>query len=115
MYIYNKDYKLLFTKDDNGYIIPILYDVEITADGNPKGKRIYKNSKTKLGKCMYDFIIFVKASSDEYDMATGKKKEGRASIYQWIIAYQVIRHLLKLDSKDIISAISRQAKYYWSV
>ena len=57
---------------------------------------------------MFDFILFAKSSGVEFDNE-GNQKEGYLDLYQWCIAYVVIKHLLLLDSADIITAIARQS------
>jgi len=106
--VYVEKYGLTFIKDDSGYFVPDRYDVKIK-DGKATGKKISYNSKESLGRCLYSFILFAKSSGVESDNETGEEKEGYLDIYQYIIAYVVIRHLLLLDSADIITAIARQA------
>lgn len=101
-------YSLSFKKDYSGYFIPDKYDCILNEDGTIQGKEISHNSKEPLGRCLFMFILYSKASGVEYDNETGVRGEGWLDIPQWIIAIIVIRHLLLLDSEDIISAISRQ-------
>jgi len=108
--IFVKKYGLLFKKDDSGFFVPYRYNATVDPDtGIIKGKKISFDSKSALGKCLFDFIVFAKSSGVEVDTETGETSEGYLDIYQYIIAYVVIRHLLVLDSSDIITAIARQA------
>lgn len=100
-------YGLAFKKDGDFYV-PYKYEARYEG-GKLIGKPITISSKDILGKAMFDFIIFSKSSSVESD-ENGNQLEGYLDIYQYCIAYVVIRHLLLLDSSDIITAIARQAK-----
>ncbi len=116
--VYNEKSKLLFIKDHTGFFIPYMHECELDEISKTfKGKKISVNSKEVLGKVMFDFIVYMKNSSTDVDR-TGEEstvKEGYGEIYQYIIAYTIFRHLVKLDSADIFTAIARQAKHYWSV
>ena len=108
--IYLEKYGLTFKKDNNGYFIPDRFDVYFdNKDKKWYGKKIEYNSKDVLGRCLFSFILFAKASGVETDTETGEELEGYLDIYQYVIAFSVIRHLLLLDSSDIITAIARQA------
>lgn len=114
--IYLPKYKLLFERDSGGFFIPIKYDVEYNSESNTFiGKRISFDSSQDLGRCLYMFIMFAKSSGVDVDNETGLQAEGYLDLYQYAIAYTVIKKLLLLDSSDIISAVARQAKNYWSV
>jgi len=107
--VFIKKHGLTFKKDTSGYFIPHRYNVRMQEDGKFSGKKISYNSKDPLGKCLFGFIIFAKSSGVEIDNDTGEAKQGYLDIYQYIIAYVVIRHMLLLDSADVITAIARQA------
>jgi len=106
--VYIEKYGLSFKRDYSGFFIPDKYDCVLNEDGTLQGKDISHDSNEPLGRCLFMFILYSKASGVEYDNETGEKEEGWLDIPQWIIAITVIRHLLLLDSADIISAISRQ-------
>ena len=106
--VYIEDFNLLFKKDSSGYFIPVKYDCEVV-NNKIRGKPISNSSKEPLGKCMFDFILFIKSSGVEVDKVSGDKKEGYAEIYQYCVSYSIIKSLLLLDSSDIITAIARQA------
>jgi hypothetical protein len=107
--IFIEKYGLTFKKDETGYFIPDKYDVKLSNDMKGKGKKIAYDSEENLGRCLFSFILFAKSSGVETDVDTGKEEEGYLDIYQYIIAYIVIKHLLLLDSSDIITAIARQS------
>ena len=110
--VYVEKHKLLFIRDHTGFFIPYMYDcVYDKVEQTFKGKKISIASKEILGKVMFCFILFMKNSGSEVDRTGGKNrvKEGYGEIYQYIISYVVIRHLILLDSSDIFTVISRQA------
>ena len=114
-FYHNKKHKLLFKKTSNEHFIPIMYDVSVNKNGHFRGKLINENAKSALGRAMYDFITFAINSGNQYDTETGEQAKGHAEIYQYIIAFENIKHLILLDSADLMAAIARQAKDYWSV
>lgn len=108
-FYYDTEHKLLFKKGKDEYFIPIMYDVVVDDKNKYVGKIISKTASTKLGRAMYDFITFVRYSGNQFDTETGEQLQGHAEIYQYIIAFEIIKHLILLDSADIMAAISRQA------
>jgi len=95
-------------KPDGDFYIPYKFNARYEGD-KLIGSTIAIDSQDIVGKAMFDFIMFAKSSSVESD-ENGNSLEGYLDIYQYCIAYIVIRHLLSLDSADILSAIARQAK-----
>ena len=66
------------------------------------------------GTIFYDFIMYIRYSSMITDKKTGKKTLGSFEIYQWDIAFKIIKEAMELKSTKSMTAISRQARY-WSV
>lgn len=87
---------------------PVMYDCYFE-NGELYGTEIVK------GSIFYDFIAFIRFSSMITDKKTGKKSYGNFEIYQWAIAFNLIKLAMKLDSSKAMTAISRQAKLFWSV
>lgn len=88
---------------------PIYHNVKINENGEFIGDEI------KKGTIFYDFITFIRYSSMITDKRTGKKAYGKFEIYQWAIAFNVIKLCMALKSDKCLTSISRQAKLYWSV
>jgi len=108
--VFIEKFKLVFIRGDDKFFIPYMYDCRKDVTGRVFGKRISFDSKEILGLAMFMFVYFVQSTGMEIDKNTGNRKQGYAEIYQYCIAFRVIRALLRLESDDIICAIARQSK-----
>lgn len=94
---------------------PIMHNIRKTDSGELIGDDIVK------GDIFYQFISYIRFSSMEIDKRTGRKEMGKFEIYQWAIAFNLIKAAMRLDSSKYMTAISRQAKpkrfpnFFWSV
>jgi hypothetical protein len=113
--VYINKWKMLFIRDETNFFIPYRHECYINEKGKLVGKKITYDAKDKLSVAMFMFTYFVHASGTERDKNTGEQEQGHLDIYQYLIAYRVIRGFLRLKSEDMICAIARQAKHYWSV
>lgn len=91
-----------WAEDTNSYE-PVMHNCFYNEDGELCGDEISK------GTIFYDFIAYIRFSSMIIDKKTGKKHLGKFEIYQWIIAFNLIKLAMKLDSSKAMTAISRQA------
>jgi hypothetical protein len=66
------------------------------------------------GSLYFDWIMYIRMSSQSVDKRTGRIKYGFLEVYQWIISFKVLKHAIALKSEDLLCAISRQASC-WSV
>ncbi len=101
--IYNKETQMVFIENKYGALEPIMYDCFITNENKVSGKKILQNS------IFYMFLKYVRHSSEETDKQTGEIIPGFIEIYQWKIAFEIIKNALELKSNDVIIAIARQA------
>lgn len=102
--IHHKKSGIIFAwQDEVQSYEPIYHNVRYNEYGEMEADEIQK------GDIFYDFIAFIRHSSMETDKRTGKKKYGLFEIYQWAIAFNLIKQCMKLDSSKAITAISRQA------
>jgi hypothetical protein len=108
--VFIEKFRLAFIRGDDGYYIPYRYDCKRDINGRLFGKKISFDSEEMLGLAMFMFVYFVQSTGMEIDKNTGNRKQGYAEIYQYCIAFRVIRALLRLESDDIICAIARQSK-----
>ena len=114
--IYHAKSKIYFSwAEDTSSYEPVMHNCFYNEDGELYGDEIAK------GTIFYDFIAFIRFSSMIIDKKTGKRQLGKFEIYQWIIAFNLIKLAMKLDSSKAMTAISRQAKpkrfpdFFWPV
>lgn len=107
--IFMEEAGLLFNKNSYGYYEPIVYDVKKDKDGNITGKEIVK------GDIFYDFLLYIKQSITKFNTTTKKYEVGFIELYQWWIAFRLIKNAIELKSEDVSVVIARQANLNWSV
>lgn len=61
------------------------------------------------GDIYFDWIMYIRMSSQSTNKITGQTRYGFLEVYQWVISFKVIKHAIALKSEDLICAISRQA------
>lgn len=91
-------------EDTSSSYEPIGYD----AWQDDESKEIYYTD-IEEGDIYFDWIMYIRMSSQSFDKRTGGVKYGFLELYQWIITFKVIKHAIALKSEDLICAISRQA------
>lgn len=108
---YHSKSGLLFQwSEDVSSYEPIMYNCKISED-----KTELEGIDIVRGSVWRDYIEFVRESSMVTNKQNGSKEFGKMEIYQWDIAFKIIKAALALDSSDTMCAISRQAKNNWSV
>lgn len=100
--IYNDFSKMVFVTNKENNLEPIMYDCYIE-DEKVKGTRIEKNS------IYYMFIKYIRYSSSSIDKQSGLEIQGYLEVYQWAIAFNIIKNAIELKSNDLVIAISRQS------
>jgi hypothetical protein len=99
---------ILFLKYDYG-MEPIAYDVkEEPVDGIPT--YVGLEIEPELNDLFFLFILFVRKCSDRYDITTGSSMTGFLETWQWVLAFNEIKDLASLQSKDYVIAVSRQGE-----
>ena len=100
---------ILFLKYDYG-MEPIAYDVEEEMVDNVP-TYVGMEIEPELDNLFFLFILFVRKCSDRYDIVTGSVMTGFLETWQWVLAFNEIRDLASLQSKDFVIAVSRQGKH----
>ena len=106
--LYIKEYKMIFTKNAQGFYEPRYHNVE-EVDGKLQMEEI------KKGSIFYDFILWTKFANRKTDLKTGKVKWGFYELYQYYLSFEMIKSVLSQSSHKLLYSISRQAKQIWSV
>jgi hypothetical protein len=107
--VYMEEAGLIFAKNPLGYFEPIAYDVKEDSDGQMSRTEIVK------GDIFFDFLIYIKQSITKFNTITKKNEVGFIELYQWWIAFRLIKNAIELKSEDVSVIIARQAKFIWSV
>lgn len=103
--IYDVKSSMLFQyKEYSDSYEPVAYDAGIDSEGEIFGTPIEE------GDIFHHFIMYVRFSSMIVkNKGTGETSIGKLELYQWHIAFQVIRGVISSDSSELMCAISRQA------
>ena len=100
---------LILSKNKLGYYEPVAYNVKEDDSGQMSGTDIVK------GDIFYDFLTYIKQSITKFNTITKKNEVGFIELYQWWIAFRLIKNAIELKSEDVSVVIARQAKHIWSV
>lgn len=100
--LYLEKHKVLLSKIDNGYT-PIAYNVSINEDEE------YEGIEIKEGDIIFDWIIYVKKSMQDYSKKTNKIIQGNLYAWQWGLSIEFINDVMNFNADMWDISISRQS------
>ncbi len=101
--IYLDKHKVLLKRQDETGYTPIAYNVTINDEGEFEGTEIYD------GDIIFDWIIYVKKSMQDYSKKTNKVIQGNLYAWQWGLSIEFINDVMSFNADMWDISISRQS------